>query len=343
MVMKRVISIGNFDGVHRGHQALIQRARAIADQHDVPGGRNGGRDSGRDGGRGGGAQVCVLTFDPPPIRILRPEVVVERLANRDDKIAWLREAGADEVRVIEPTADMLAMSPTAYIEQLVHTLNPIAMVEGDDFRFGHKRAGDMDLLRELGQQHGFEVATVEPVMVHLDSHHVAPVGSSVIRTLVQLGRVADAMRLLGKPYALTAPVVRGEQRGRELGFPTINLDSQAIEGYVMPMLGVYAGDAQLADGSHHPAAISVGVKPTFAGEMPSPVIEAHLLNYAGDLYDQTVRLSLMRWLRDQTRFDGITALREQLARDVAATERFADTGLLNPSQPPIEPIIPMPV
>ena len=339
-----VLTIGNFDGVHLGHRAILDTARRLADQR--------------------GAAVRVLTFDPHPAAVLRPEHQPPRLLPLDERLARLRRAGADDVRVLEPAPDLLATEPEAFIEDICSTHHPLAVVEGENFRFGKARRGDLDLLRRLGDRLGFELHVQPPVTMRLTSPAEVRVSSTLVRRLVGHGRVFDAAAALDEPFSLTAPVVRGEQRGRTLDIPTANLDPDALADYIVPADGVYAGYAEVLISEAHPgvaasaahesdqrseeraassengvdihqppsphspllaprsssfpAAISVGVKPTFGRTRLA--VEAHLLDYTpespDDLYGRTLRLTFTRWLRDQYRFPGPDALRRQLRRDI---------------------------
>jgi len=306
-----VLTIGNFDGLHRGHQAILDRCRAIAEPRD--------------------ARVVALPFDPHPMRTLRPEAAPPRLASRQEKIDRLKAFGADEVHVLEPTKQTLSQTPEAFVDGLVGEHQPIAIVEGADFRFGKGRAGDMQTLAELGRRYGFE-AVVEPaVELGLSDMLLAPVSSSLVRWLVGRGRVRDAALCLGWPFTLAGPVATGEQRGRRIGVPTVNLDAAAHADRLVPADGVYAGHVALESGETHPAAISVGVKPTFGQDQLC--VEAYLLDFDGDLYGQPIAIRFARWLRDQYPYPGLESLKAQLARDIDHTRRLHEAGLLATPEP----------
>lgn len=297
-----VLTIGNFDGVHAGHRAILSAAREHA---------------GRCGGR-----VVALAFDPSPVAVLRPGEQPPRLDSLDAKRTRLLSAGADQVAVIEPTPEVLGRSAEGFIAELVERYQPVAVVEGPDFRFGKGRVGDHALLAALGGGHGFEAVRVDRVTATLHDRQVVPVTSSLCRWLVGRGRVEDAARCLGRRFELTAAVVKGEQRGRTIGVPTANLDAEALEGFILPADGVYACEAVLVDdaddaGRTFPAAVSIGVKPTFGQQVLT--VEAHLLGFEGDLYGQRITLRFARWLRDQYPFPGLAELKAQLARDITAT------------------------
>ncbi|MFW6060694.1 MAG: riboflavin biosynthesis protein RibF [Phycisphaeraceae bacterium] len=315
MAPSSVITIGTFDGVHLGHRALIDQARRVAHAHDAA------------------AQVVAFAFDPHPASILRPGSEPPRLTTRNEKIRRLRDAGADRVVILEPTRELLGQSPQQFIEHLASEHHPIAIIEGPDFRFGKGRRGDIALLRQLGERFGFQVHVQEPVEVELTAGLAAPVSSSLVRWLVAHGRMLDAAICLNEPYALTAPVVTGDQRGRTIGVPTVNLDNAPLREQLVPPDGVYAGTVELhpdhdLPGPRHAAALSIGAKPTF-GDAPVTV-EAHLLDFDGDLYGRTVTVRFARWLRAQERFPNLESLQAQLQRDIAHTRWCQRCGLLNP-------------
>ncbi len=294
-----VVSVGTFDGVHAGHATLIRRARAIADQA-------------RD------AEVVVLAFDPHPATRLRPESAPPRLGSFERRAELLREAGADRVERLEPTAELLSLSPEAFVTSIVGRLAPTAFVEGPDFRFGKGRTGDTSVLAALGQRHGFAVEVVPPVAVALNDQSVVTASSTIARWLVQQGRVRDAWAVLTRPHELTGRVVTGDRRGRDLGFPTANIESPCLP----PADGVYAAVAFLDDRRSFAAAVSVGTKPMFNGN--ARAVEAHLLDAPpGDgpclaglpEYDWNLRLALVGCVREQLRFDSVQALIAQMHRD----------------------------
>lgn len=312
MVGSTALTVGNFDGVHLGHAALVRTARQAV---------------GPDG------RVVVLTFDPNPIAVLRPESEPPRLTTFAQRERLLHDIGADEVIRLEPTADLLGQSPEQFVQQLVEAYQPSAIVEGPDFRFGRGRAGGVETLRELGEKMGFRTIVVEPVEQHLTDQIMVTVSSSMVRWLVSNGRVRDAARLLGHAYELTGHVVPGDRRGREIGMPTANLEHEQL----LPADGVYAATAVLPDGRTWPAAVSVGTKPTY-GDQPR-ISEAHLIGYDGpvDVYDWPLRLLMRDWLRDQIQFDGTEALMAQMQRDLENTRSAVrdDTNENHPETPVI--------
>jgi len=291
------VTIGNFDGVHLGHAQLVRTAR---------------------GEVGAEGRVVVLSFDPHPLTALRPDAVIGRLTSFEQRTQLLREAGADEVVRLAPTADVLDRTPADFVADVVGRFAPSRFVEGPDFRFGRGRSGDVDTLRALEAEHGYATVVIEPVETELSNQHVVRVSSTMIRWLVERGRVADAAALLGRPFSIEATIVPGDRRGRTLGIPTANLDRG---DEVLPADGIYAGSARRPDGRWYPAAISVGTKPTFGAH--ARVCEAHLLDYDGPLddYGWTIDLRFERWLRDQIRYDGVEPLLDQLQRDLANVRR----------------------
>jgi riboflavin kinase/FMN adenylyltransferase len=292
---KSVVTIGNFDGVHLGHAALIHAGRRLADRLD--------------------AGLVALTFDPHPAALLAPGREPAGIMSLQDRRDALVSIGADRVEFIKPTRELLLQEPESFIEHLVERYAMAGIVEGPDFHFGHNRRGDVNMLKAAGPHLGFEVVIVDPVDVELEDCTLVEARSTLIRWLLSHGRVVDAARCLGRPFSLASAVVKGEQRGRTIGVPTANLDLSQLSGRALPADAVYAGFATLADGRSFPAAISVGNKPTFGGQ-PVKTIEAHLNGFHADLYGQTLRLSFHRWIREQTRFAGLDQLKQQIDRDI---------------------------
>lgn len=296
----RAIVIGNFDGVHLGHRHLFETAR----------------------GRAG--EVVAVTFEPLPAAVLRPQTPMGRLTPSSERKELLRgTCGVSEVVELEPTAELLGRSPEAFIADLRSRIEFGVVVEGPDFRFGHRRAGDLDTLRSLGAQHGFDVVVASPFEVTLAHGSRVEARSSVARGLLAEGRVADAARIFGRAYELRCATARGDQRGRTIGWPTANLEAS---GRILPADGVYAGEATLPDDRVAIAAISVGTKPTF-GES-ARTCETTLLAADGqpitlplDWYGWPIRLRFHAWIRGMERFDGLGALLAAMERDRAAIVR----------------------
>lgn len=303
-----VVTIGNFDGVHLGHVALVRRAREIAER------------------AGGGVRVVALAFDPHPAATLAPERVPPRLTTFEQRARLLGEAGADEVARLEPTGELLAMTPEQFLDEVVAELRPVAVVEGADFRFGNRRAGDVGTLEAIGKSMGFALEVVPPVEVALTDGTVVRASSTVTRWLLENGRARDAAAVLGRVHEVRGVVVKGDQRGRGIGYPTANVKSDVMA----PGDGVYAGWGELPGGKRMVAAISVGDKPTFAGS--AKAVEAFLMKPEGGAgavkavkswrplhglaeYGWPLRLTFEHWVREQVRFEGVPALLEQIERD----------------------------
>ncbi len=300
--MASAIAIGNFDGVHRGHQRLVADAVAAA--------------------RKEGLEACVLTFSPHPARVLAPDRAPPLLMPEARRIELLEGLGVDRV-VVQPFDTQLAsLSPRAFAEGLLRdALEARVVCVGYDFSFGQKRAGTTATLVELGAELGFRASITPAVRVR-----GVVCASSAVRTMMSAGQIDEAAALLGRAPELEGTVVRGAGRGRTIGVPTANL---ALVTEVRPALGVYAGWAVLPDGVRRRAAINVGTNPTFTGPNAPVSVEAHLLDHDGDLYGATLRLELVRRLRAEKKFDGVEALIAQIRADIEAA-RTAELAPLPP-------------
>jgi riboflavin kinase / FMN adenylyltransferase len=319
-----ILTIGNFDGVHVGHAALVGRARELANEGAAAVGAEAG------------AEVVVLAFDPHPSAVLRPGNEPARLTSWGQRERRLKEAGADRVVRLVPTAELLATSPADFVTGLVRDYRPRGIVEGPDFRFGKGRGGDMALLGLMGKQHGFAVNVVEPVEVVLDDGAAVRASSTLARWLIERGRMADAAAVLGRGYEVEGIVVRGDRRGRTIGYPTANVRTECL----LPGDGVYAGMAELPGGKRFPAAISVGSKPTF-GEH-ARALEAFVLTGANlsreewrpldglPEYGWPLRLEIRHWLRAQAKYGSLEALLEQMDRDCRRTREMMNTPHASP-------------
>jgi riboflavin kinase/FMN adenylyltransferase len=290
-----VLAIGNFDGLHRGHQKIVERIRRGAAE------------------RGGTA--VVLTFDPHPPRVLRPDKAPPLLMTPAQKQRALEHAGVEGLAMVTFSFELSQWEPDVFVRRvLVDWLRVAEVWVGADFLFGRNRSGTFTLLRALGQQYGFRVEKIDPVR-----YKDFVVSSTRIRRLVAEGRVDEAGALLGRHYAIEGQVVEGARRGRELGFPTANLETA---NELLPPGGVYAAFCTVG-GIVRPAVTNIGVRPTF-GAAPAPTVEAHVLRYDGDLYGRTVELAFVQRLRDERRFPDANALREQIAADVRRAGRLFD-------------------
>jgi riboflavin kinase/FMN adenylyltransferase len=286
------VAVGNFDGVHRGHAALIAELR-------------------RQATAVGGSSVAV-TFDPHPLELLRPDAFLPPLSILEDRIRWLQEAGADHVLVLHTAHDLLALSATDFFKKvLLERLEVRAVVEGVNFGFGHNREGDVKMLGRLCEAAGVCLTVVPPV--ELVGHRVS---SSSVRAALMQGTVDEAGRLLGRPHRLHGVVGRGAGRGRTLNFPTANLEGLRN---LAPGDGVYAVAVSLQD-CRWAAAANVGPNPTF-GESARKV-EVHLIDYTGDLYGQPLAVDFISRLRDTRPFGSAAELTAQLRQDVEHARRI---------------------
>jgi riboflavin kinase/FMN adenylyltransferase len=290
-----VLSVGNFDGVHRGHAEILSRAAALRAEA---------------GAAGGGGGLAVVTFEPHPLTVLRPEAAPPRLTPPGIKRALIEAAGADYLVVLAPEPEVLNLTAEAFWQLLRDEVRPSHLVEGESFSFGKGRGGNVARLREWSRGTGIGVHVVPPVSVPLLDLQVAPVSSSLIRWLLGNGRVRDAGICLGRAYALEGTVVPGHQRGRTIGVPTANLD---CGDQMIPADGVYAGRCEVG-GRTYPVAMSIGTNPTFADRRRQ--VEAHLLGFAGDLYGRTLRVEVTDWVRAMWKFNGVEPLKRQMARDI---------------------------
>jgi len=288
------VTIGAFDGVHVGHASLIARARAHT---------------------GDGGRVVALAFFPHPLTALAPERAPAVLTPLEEKRRVARALGVDEVRVLAPEDGVLSQSPEAFVERVVEEFGPSWLVEGDDFRFGAKRAGTVETLRELGGRRGFGVDVAPAVEVELADQSLVRASSTVARWLIQMGRVGEAARVLGRPYRLFGVAAPGAQRGRGLGFRTANLGVENLA----PGEGVYAATAILPSGDERPAAVSIGKNETFESSSAPVSVEAHVLDWEGEgapEYGYTLALNFHAWVREQRVYSEVNALVDQIGRDV---------------------------
>jgi len=287
-----VVTIGNFDGVHLGHRAILDKVVAEA--------------------RARRGAALVLSFDPHPSRILAPQRAPRLLTTAEQKLALLEAAGVEAILFAPFTLEFSRLSPQEFVEQVLHhRLRAAAVCIGANFRFGHRQAGDAALLATLAEQLGMAVHVVEPVVIRGE---VA--SSSTIRRLVSEGDVRAAARLLGRPFTLSGAVERGEGRGCRLGFPTLNF---VPEQECLPPNGVYVTETVL-DAARHPSATNVGVRPTFDGRRLW--VESHLLDFSDNVQPARLEVRFHDRLRDEMKFPSADALQAQIASDVERARQF---------------------
>jgi len=288
-----VLALGNFDGLHRGHLKIVERVRRGAAEH--------------------GGTPMAMTFDPHPSRVVRPDKAAPLLMTKQQRLDAFEHAGMSAVAVVRFTPELSRWDPEMFVRTvLVEWLRVSEVWVGANFLFGHDRSGSFTVLRTLGQRYGFRADKIDPVR-----YKEFVVSSTRIRRLVAEGRMDEAGALLGHQFYIDGLVVEGKRRGRELGFPTANLQT---ENELIPPNGVYATTATI-DGIVHPSITNIGVRPTF-GDSTKTTIEAYVLGYNGDLYGQQIRLGFVLRLRDERKFADVDALRAQMEADRRRAERL---------------------
>lgn len=305
------VTIGSYDGVHLGHRKVIEATKRLAARK--------------------GLAAAVVTFDPHPAQVVRPDSAPLILIDLGQKLDLLAECGVDTVVVVPFDEVRAAETPESFVSSvLVDCLHTRAIVVGEDFHFGKNRAGDVSLLTTLGADMGFEVVGVE--LLEQPSAGGQPstggveaaISSTAIRAALAAGDIGRAASLLGRWPEIRGPVVAGDQRGRTIGFPTANV--AVPTNRAVPADGVYAGWYALPDGEVKGSAINIGKRPTFYDNAEHSLIEAHVLDFDGDLYGSTATVRFVERLRAERRFDGIEELKAQLAEDIAAARRVLATA-----------------
>ena len=293
--MRSVVTIGAYDGVHRGHQAVIEQVKTTAERL--------------------GCRSVVITFDKHPASVVRPESAPKLLTDIDQKLELLQQTGIDATLVVKFNKERSSEDPAAFVQRvLVDALHAQVIVVGEDFHFGFRRSGNVAMLRELGKQFDFEVVPVK--LIQRPDEVEEPVSSTSIRRALAGGQVEVATNLLGRPFEARGVVVSGDKRGRTLGFPTANVEVPSA--MCLPADGVYAGHFTREDGAVHACAINLGRRPTFFEHADHSLLEAHLLDFDGDLYGEHVRVTFEHFLRSERKFEGLEAIKTQLQLDVAA-------------------------
>lgn len=287
-----IVALGNFDGFHLGHQAVVGRAVARAAHERRP--------------------AIVATFDPHPVRYFKPDVPPFRLTSLDQRQRLFTQAGADAMLVFEFGAELAATGAEEFVAMLASEVGAAGVVTGEDFTFGARRGGNVEVLREVGARHRMIAETVAPVVLDGDA-----VSSSRIRQALAAGDMAIATRLLTRSFAIAGEVLHGDKRGRELGYPTANME---LGSYQRPAYGIYAVRVRLDDGSEHAGVASLGVRPTF--EPPKELLETYLFDFDGDLYGRTIEVALHHYLRGEEKFESLDALAAQMRADEAEARRL---------------------
>jgi len=287
-----IVALGNFDGFHKGHQAVVGRAVGRA--------------------RAEGRPVLVATFDPHPVRFFKPDLPPFRLTTLDQRERLFAEAGADAMLVFQFGHELAQVDAADFVtDHLVSRIGAAGVVTGEDFTFGKGRGGNIEVLKLLGQANRLSVDAVAPV-----ADGGEPVSSSRIRDALQAGDCETAARLLTRPFAIEGVVEHGDKRGRELGYPTANVQ---LGKYLRPRFGVYAVRGRLPDGRILDGVANLGVRPMF--DPPKELLETWFFDFEGDLYDQVIEVALVSFIRDELVLDGIDALVEQMAADAQEAKR----------------------
>ncbi len=307
-----VLTIGNFDGVHLGHQEILAAAKRIAQER--------------------AAELVAMTFEPHPVAILHPDRAPDVLTPLEIKTHLLAECGVDCLIVLQDSRTLLNLSPEDFVSRfLVENVRPSVVVEGHDFNFGLHRAGNIDTLRELSSEKGFEVCVIGPKEIKLSTGQTVRVSSTIIRYMLESGHVADAAAALGRPYRLMEKTIPGRGIGKKLGFPTLNMKKPT---QVIPAEGVYAGFVKigqtiedvLACGEKIPAVYSIGQARTYGQEFPL-LIEAHLLiENVGDLVGKYMAMDFVQRIRSQQKFKTPEDLSKQIAQDCEKAKEILSTG-----------------
>jgi len=287
-----IVALGNFDGFHEGHQAVVGRAIARA--------------------RAEGRPALVATFDPHPVRFFKPDLPPFRLTSLDQRQRLFGAAGADAMIVFHFDRALASVTAEDFVtDWLVRRIGAAGVATGEDFTFGKGRGGNVEVLKRLGAAHGLSVDAVAPVLAGDE-----PVSSSAIREALQAGDCETATRLLTRPFAIEGVVEHGDKRGREIGYPTANI---SLGKYLRPRFGIYAVRGRLPDGRLLDGAANLGIRPMF--DPPQELLEPYFFDFSGDLYGQTIEVDLISFIRPEQKFDSLDALTAQMDRDCADARR----------------------
>ncbi len=289
------LTIGNFDGVHLGHQAMLARLRVAALAHGWP--------------------ACVMTFEPHPREFFAPDQASVRLTTLREKLEWLAHYGVDRVQVCRFNFALAQVTAQEFIERiLVRGMGVRWLQVGDDFRFGARRAGDLAMLKAMAPDCGYAVEAMPTVLLEGER-----VSSTAVRDALAAGHMAKAARLLGRSYSICGRVVRGDQLGRKLGFPTANVQMKHNRP---PLSGIFAVEFHRAGGVRLRGVASLGVRPTVKAQGAQPVLEVYLLDFSAEIYGEQVQVDFLHKFRDEAKYVDIATLQQQIARDVAAARGF---------------------
>lgn len=289
------VTIGNFDGLHLGHQAMLARLQDVAQARGLP--------------------SCVLSFEPHPREFFTPEQAPARLSSLREKAECLQRMGIDRLHVFRFDRAFSALSAEAFIEQVLGTtLQARYVLVGDDFRYGAKRAGDFALLKQAGQSLGFEAEFLPTVEVAGER-----ASSTAVRQALAAGELEHAERLLGRPYSISGRVVHGDKLGRDIGFPTANIQ---LKHNRPPLLGIFAVEVYGLNGEPLPGAASLGKRPTVKNPDAVPVLEVHLFDFNAEIYGRRVRVDFLHKLRDEEKYPDLDSLVAQIRRDVDHAKQF---------------------
>jgi riboflavin kinase / FMN adenylyltransferase len=286
------LTIGNFDGIHRGHRAILDLAKKL--RHTI----------------GVTSPIAVATFEPHPLTVLRPQFAPPRLTPLPLKQTILEQLGVDHLIILPPTPEVLNLTAESFWQILKDQVRPSHIIEGESFTFGKNRGGSINLLRQWATGTNIELHIAPSVQVALLNLQIVDASSSIIRWLLIHGRARDAAICLGAPYILQGTVIKGFQRGRQLGIPTANLNCGE---QLIPAEGVYVGRCKV-EGTDYPAAVSIGTLPTF--DTAAFQVEAHLIGYTGDLYGQSLQIELIDWIREQRKFADVDELKRAIESDI---------------------------
>ena len=289
------VTIGNFDGLHLGHQAMLARLRDIARARDLP--------------------TCVLSFEPHPREFFTPDQAPARLSSLREKAEYLRQFGIDRLHVFRFDRAFSALSPEAFVEQVLgHTLQARYILVGDDFRYGAKRAGGFASLQASGQALGIDIESLPTVNVAGER-----ASSTAVRTALAAGDLEHAAHLLGRPYSISGRVVHGDKLGRDMGFPTANIQ---LKHNRPPLMGVFAVEVCGLNGERLPGAASLGRRPTVKSPGAIPVLEVHLFDFDAEIYGRRVRVDFLHKLRDEAKYPDLASLVAQIGRDVEDAKHY---------------------